>query len=162
MGDWLMDYAIDHAINHGVRAHPLLVSIISGFANWGVVAFGVAAVALWLFDAPGRPAVWRRACAAGLSAASVGLLINQLVSHLWDRPRPYQAHASIVPLLSPSHDPSFPSDHATAAFAIAFGILFVTRRAGWPFLAGAFLIGLSRVLAGMHYPTDVLAGALIG
>jgi membrane-associated phospholipid phosphatase len=158
-----MDYTIDHALNHAIRQHPLLMSIIAGFANWGVLAFGVAACALWLFDAPREPGIWRRATAAGLSAAAVGLLANQLIAQFWHRPRPYQDHPlGILPLLSPSHDPSFPSDHATAAFAIAFGILFVARRTGWLFLAWAALIGVSRVLAGMHYPTDVIAGAVVG
>ena len=141
----------------------MLVSIIAGFANWGVLAFGVAACALWLLDPPGQPGIWRRATAAGLSAAALGLLANQVVAQLWHRPRPYQDHPlGVLPLLSPSHERSFPSDHATAAFAIAFGILFVTRRTGWLFLAWAVLIGISRVLAGMHYPTDVLAGAVVG
>jgi membrane-associated phospholipid phosphatase len=158
-----MDYTIDHALNHAIRQHPLLVSIIAGFANWGVVAFGVAACALWLFDAPRHPGIWRRATAAGLAAAAVGLLANQVIAQIWHRPRPYQDHPlGVLPLLSPSHDPSFPSDHATAAFAIAFGILFVARRTGWLFLMWAALIGISRVLAGMHYPTDVIAGAVVG
>jgi undecaprenyl-diphosphatase len=158
-----MDYTIDHALNHAIREHPLLVSIIAGFANWGVLAFGVAACALWLLDPPGHPGRWRRACAAGLSAAALGLLASQVISHFWDRPRPYQDHPhGVIPLITPSLDPSFPSDHATAAFAIAFGILFVARRAGWLFLAWAALIGISRILAGMHYPSDVLAGAAVG
>lgn len=158
-----MDYTIDHALNHVIREHPLLVSIIVGFANWGVVAFGVAACALWLLDAPRHPGIWRRATAAGLAAAAVGLLANQVIAQIWHRPRPYQDHPlGVLPLLAPSHDPSFPSDHATAAFAIAFGILFVARRTGWLFLVWAALIGISRVLAGMHYPTDVIAGAVVG
>ena len=107
--------------------------------------------------------IWRRGCAAGLSAAAVGLLANELIATFWHRPRPYQDHPlGVIPLLSPSHGQSFPSDHATAAFAIAFGILFITRRAGWVFLAWAVLIGVSRVLAGMHHPTDVIAGAPVG
>jgi undecaprenyl-diphosphatase len=157
-----LDYGIDHYLNHVVRAHHLLVSVIDGFSNWGVTAFGVAACVIWLFAAPGGDDRWKRACAAGLAAASLGLLANQVIAHLWDRPRPYQAHHNIVPLLTPSHDPSFPSDHATAAFAIAFGVLFVYRRAGYVFLAAAAVIAASRVLAGMHYPSDVLAGAAIG
>jgi hypothetical protein len=89
------------------------------------------------------------------------LAVNQVISHLWDRARPYDAHHTIVPLMTPSADPSFPSDHATAAFSIAFGIFFVSRRAGWWFLAFAGLIAVSRVLAGMHYPTDVLASFIL-
>jgi len=59
-------------------------------------------------------------------------------------------------------DPSFPSDHAAAAFAIAFAVLAFSRRAGIAFLVAAALIALSRVALGMHYPSDVLAGALVG
>jgi undecaprenyl-diphosphatase len=118
---------------------------------------------MWVLAAPGGDDRWKRACAAALGAASIGLVVNQAIGHIWDRPRPYAAHPhGLTPLLARSHDPSFPSDHATAAFAIAFGVFFVYRRAGWLFLGFATLIAASRVLAGMHYPTDVLAGAGIG
>jgi undecaprenyl-diphosphatase len=158
-----VDYTIEHAINHALRAHPLLDAVLSGFASWGVTLFGVAAFALWLFDPPRHVGIYRRACAAGLSAAAVGLLLNQVISHIWHRARPYEAHPhGVIPLISGSHDPSFPSDHATAAFAIAFGILFVAYRAGLVFLAWATLIALSRVLVGVHYPTDVLASLGVG
>jgi len=96
-----------------------------------------------------------------LRRAALGLLANQVISHVWDRARPYEAHHAIVPLLPRSADPSFPSDHATAALAIAFGVFFVSRRAGWFFLAFAALVSASRVLAGMHYPTDVLASLVV-
>jgi undecaprenyl-diphosphatase len=65
-------------------------------------------------------------------------------------------------LSAPSPDPSFPSDHAAVAFAIAFAVLAFSRRAGSVFLAAATLISLSRFALGLHYPSDVLAGALIG
>jgi hypothetical protein len=122
--------------------------------------FGVLAVGLWLLSPPGDTR-WKRACTAGLAAAALGLLVNQVVSHVWDRARPYEAHHGIIPLLPRSADPSFPSDHATAALAIAFGVFFVSRRAGWFFLGFAVLVSASRVLAGMHYPTDVLASLVI-
>lgn len=158
-----MDYRIDHAINVYVRHHPLLVSILAGFANWGVVAFGAAAVLLWLLAPPGGSDVWKRAATAGLAAAALGLLANQIIIHIWQRPRPYQAHPlGVIPLLARSTDPSFPSDHASAAFGIAVGILLIHRRAGYLFLSMAVLIAVSRVATGMHYPTDVLAGAAIG
>src|SRR3954452_5200922 len=143
-----------------MHAHPLLASAVVEFSSWGVTLFGVLAVGLWLLSPPGDT-VWKRACAAGLAAAAVGLVVNQVISHIWDRARPYDAHAAIVPLLPPSADPSFPSDHATAALSIAFGVFFVSRRAGWFFLAFAGLVAASRVLAGMHYPTDVLASLVI-
>jgi membrane-associated phospholipid phosphatase len=68
-----------------------------------------------------------------------------------------------VLLAPPSPDPSFPSDHAVAAFAIAFSVLLAGgRRAGFAFLAGAVLIAGTRVLVGLHYPGDVAAGVLVG
>src|SRR3954451_597147 len=154
-----VEYSFEHWVNQVVHAHPLLASAVVEFSSWGVTMFGVLAVGLWLLSPPGDT-VWKRACAAGLAAAAVGLVVNQVISHLWDRPRPYDAHHAIVPLLTRSADPSFPSDHATAALSIAFGVFFVSRRAGWFFLAFAALVAVSRVLAGMHYPTDI-AGSLM-
>ncbi len=81
---------------------------------------------------------------------------------LWDRPRPYEAHAGAAHLfLTPSPDPSFPSDHATAAYAIAFAILLRHRKAGSLALLLATLVAVSRVALGTHYPTDVAGGALL-
>jgi undecaprenyl-diphosphatase len=155
-----VEYSFEQWVNTQVHAHPLVGSVVVEFSNWGVALFGVLAVGLWLLSPPGDTR-WKRACTAGLFAAALGLLANQAISHLWDRARPYEAHAGIVPLLPRSADPSFPSDHATAALAIAFGVFFVSRRAGWFFLAFAALVSASRVLAGMHYPTDVLASLAV-
>jgi undecaprenyl-diphosphatase len=155
-----VDYSVDRWVNQTMHAHPLLASVVVEFSTWGVTLFGVLAVGLWLLSPPGDT-VWKRAATSGLAAASIGLLANQVVSHLWDRARPYEAHPSIVPLLAKSSDPSFPSDHATAALSIAFGVFFVSRRAGWFFLAFATVVATSRVLAGMHYPTDVLGSLVI-
>src|ERR1700752_4359837 len=100
-----MDFTMDHAVNEAIRTHPLLVSILGGFASWGVLLFGAAAVLLWLLDAPRRSGLMRRATAAGLAAASLGLGLNQLVAMAWQRPRPYDDHPlGIVPLITPSHD----------------------------------------------------------
>jgi undecaprenyl-diphosphatase len=98
-----------------------------------------------------------------LTAAGLGLAISQAITQFWQRPRPFVAHPhDTILLVAPSHEPSFPSDHAVAAFAIAFAVAFVGRRMGAAFLAGATLIALTRVIAGLHYPGDVLGGAVIG
>jgi undecaprenyl-diphosphatase len=98
-----------------------------------------------------------------MAAAGLGLFMSQVISHFWQRPRPFMAHPhETILLVAQSHEPSFPSDHAVAAFAIAFAVAFVGRRMGAFFLAGATLIAVTRVIAGLHYPGDVLGGAAIG
>ena len=125
--------------------------------------YALATVGLWLLARPYGNPRWKLASASGLIAAAVALAVNQVISHLWDRPRPFVEHPALTHALAArTTDPSFPSDHAAAAFAIAFAVFAFSRRAGIVFLVGAALIGLSRVALGMHYPSDVLAGALIG
>ena len=126
--------------------------------------YAAAIVALWFMARPYGDRRWKLACTSGLAAAAVAMLANQAISHLWERPRPFVTHEAITHLLSaPSPDPSFPSDHAAVAFAIAFGVLaLLSRRVGIVFLAAATLIGLSRIALGLHYPSHVLAGALVG
>jgi undecaprenyl-diphosphatase len=129
-----------------------------------VPLFVAATLALWLLDRPGRWYRWKITCLSGLASGGLGLLAAQAISHLWVRERPFEAHpAQTLLLASPSHEPSFPSDHAVAAFAIAFSVALIGgRRAGALFLAGATIIALTRVFVGLHYPGDVAGGALIG
>ena len=125
--------------------------------------YAAATVGLWFLARPYGDAKWKLACISGLSAAAVAMATNQVISHLWERPRPFAAHPVLTHLLSaPSPDPSFPSDHAAVAFAIAFAVLAFSRRAGIVFLAFATLIGLSRISLGLHYPSDVVAGLVVG
>ena len=80
---------------------------------------------------------------------------------IWDRPRPFEAHPGCL-FVARSGDPSFPSDHATAAFAIAVSVLLRNRRIGLVVLALAVAVALSRLVVGAHYPSDVIGGALVG
>jgi membrane-associated phospholipid phosphatase len=109
-----------------------------------------------------RSRKWKLASATALASAALGLLVNQLVAQFWHRARPFAAHRSAHVWGGRSHDPSFPSDHASAAFAIGFAVLLFDRVAGALFLAAAVVIGVGRVLIGAHYPADVLAGVLVG
>lgn len=131
----------------------------------GVVVglYAIATFALWFVSRPYRDLRWKRACLSALTAAGLALIANQLIADIWARPRPYVTHGALTHLLAaPSPDPSFPSDHAAAAFAIAFSVLAFSRWAGVAFLFVATLIGLDRIALGLHYPSDVLAGLVVG
>ena len=121
----------------------------------------VATFGLWLLDRPGGSRRWKLAAASALGSAGLALIVNRVIAAIWDRPRPFETH-HVGYIYSRSHDPSFPSDHASASFAIAFAVLFFDRIVGSIFLAAAILIGAGRVLIGAHYPGDVLAGVLVG
>ena len=150
-------------MNTGVATRDWLEDPTTAFATAAVPLYAVATVALWLLARPYGALKWKLASASALAAAGIALLVNQAISHIWDRPRPFLTHHAATQLLAaPSPDPSFPSDHAAAAFAIAFAVLAFSRYGGAAFLVVATLIGLSRIALGLHYPTDVLAGILVG
>ena len=107
---------------------------------------------------------------AGVLGAMIALVCARIIQNLGpERLRPL--HADIQGFVSPlGMDPdrlagwsSFPSDHATLSFALAFGLMLASRRLGLAAALWALLVVcLPRVYSGLHYPTDILAGALIG
>ena len=160
-----MDWTLFHYLNQLLVGHPLLADELEDFSLWSVPVVAVATLGLWLLGRPGpAPSRWKMATASALASAGVALLINQIIGSIWFRERPTTAHPTqaILFFAAPSHDPSFPSDHAAAAFAIAFAIFFLSRRAGIGFLLAAAAISLDRVLIGLHYPGDVVAGLIVG
>lgn len=101
---------------------------------------------------------WRVIELVGI-ALVVSFIIRFILSKLYISDRPFVGH-TIHQLLPHAANQSFPSDHATAAFAIAFAILVLTRfkKIGWVLVAAATLIGFARIYTGVHYPLDVLGG----
>ena len=157
-----MDFRAYHAVNLFVARHEWLADGFAGLEATAPLALALATAALWVLARPGADRKWKLASASALASAGLALLVNQLIARAWQRPRPYEAHPGQHTWVARSHDPSFPSDHASAAFGIAFAVLTFDRLAGSLFVAAAALIGLGRVLVGVHYPADVLAGALVG
>ena len=122
------------------------------------VLAGVLAIAALL---PGSVA-GRRVAFSALLASGLGLGFGQLLAQLWERTRPFMDGSDTKALIAHSADSSFPSDHAIVAFAIATSLLFWNRRVGIAGLVVAAFICIARVSVGVHYPTDVLVGAIVG
>jgi undecaprenyl-diphosphatase len=155
-----MDDRIFQAVNGFARATPWLHGALRGYANYGVVVFAVLLAAGW----------WvARQRGSGMSAAvwaPLGMLlavaVNQPIVAAVGERRPYAALPHILVLATPSTDPSFPSDHATMAGAVAAALFLVDRWLGAIATVAAALMGFARVYIAAHYPQDVLAGFAVG
>lgn len=157
-----MDYSLYKTINGlsgGSFADRLFELLAKDLPGVLVVLVALAFLIPWR----GRREERRRGAVLATAAAGLALLINQPIAHAVERLRPYLAHPTHAHLLiARSHDPSFPSDHATGAFALAFGVWLYDRTVGTILLVIAAVLAFSRVYVGTHYPGDVVAGALIG
>lgn len=156
-----MDWRLYRAIYDLSLHHRWLGSLFHGLEQASIPFMVVVTLGLWLLARPGASRKWKLAAADGLLASAVALAINRIIAALWFRERPFLAHRIAHPWIN-SHDASFPSDHASASFAIAFAVLFLDPVVGALFLFFALVIAVGRLLIGAHYPGDVGAGLLVG
>ena len=156
-----MDAALLHAVNGFAYHHDGFEDAIALYESAAQALF-LALVVLLVVAAGERAELRRAGVAAGLGAA-VALGCAQVITRIVERPRPFVADPGGVHLFAHhAADAGFPSDHATAAFAIATAVALRDRRLGAAVIALAAIVCVGRVALGVHYPSDVLAGAALG
>ena len=130
-------------------------------AAYGIGLYGLLLLGLWGRGA-GEPDARRRVLLLSMAAVGLALGVNAVLNVLFPRPRPFLVLPIHLLVTSPPRDPSFPSDHAAVASAIAVTLRGVAP--GWARLGllGAVIIGASRVAIGVHYPSDILGGMAVG
>jgi undecaprenyl-diphosphatase len=151
-----IDIAVTQVINGWSGHWTALDAFMVLATQWGVPLM-IAAVALTWWQGGGDRAERHVTVCAGLSFL-LGLAMNQLILLFFHRMRPYDAGLTHL-LISPSADPSFPSDHATASMAIALTFLLHGRSLKAILsLAAAAIVAVSRIFVGTHYASDILGG----
>jgi undecaprenyl-diphosphatase len=140
--------------------------VIAQYSNpWGIILAGIALVIILIThkDWKGKKFIqWtREVFIVGISVASA-YLVTLILKILVHAPRPFVALPNIHPLVIETPYDSFPSGHATVFFALAVAMVMYDKKWGIVFFIIAILVSLSRVIAGVHFPIDILAGAIIG
>ncbi len=158
-----MDYQLEQWMNGPAGSHPAWDAAMRAVALSGEAIFVGLAVVWFLYGWLRGRAAERQGSISALLGAGGALLVNQVITHVWFRPRPFITHpATVHVLLGHSTDASFPSDHAAAAFAVGVVVMAFHRRVGLVALGFGLLMSYARVYVGDHYPGDIAAAAAIG
>ncbi|SHJ47541.1 phosphatase PAP2 family protein [Hespellia stercorisuis] len=147
---WIQDY-IRHDFMDGFW------KAITALGNAGILWIALTILLLCI------PRTRQIGVACALSLIIEALLVNVVLKNLVARVRPYEVIEGLQILIAKPHDWSFPSGHSAASFATAMVCLkMAPKKYGVPVVILASMIAFSRLYVGVHYPTDVVAGILIG
>lgn len=152
-----VDYQLLQAI--GVLHCDFMNAVMAFFSYIGEVGI------IWIVATIVMLCFKKTRCAGVMAgiALILGLLIGEFgLKAIVCRPRPYTTYPDIFQNIAQPRGFSFPSGHACSSFAFAVAVFSRHKAIGSASLAIAVLIAFSRLYNCVHYPTDVLAGALIG
>ncbi|MGZ0783292.1 undecaprenyl-diphosphatase [Pseudomonas saponiphila] len=146
------------AINASAGASMPMRTLAVFLAQWLVLSVPLLLAVLWVFgERRQRMIVLLATLAIVLALAS-----NLLIRELWFHPRPFMIGLG-QNFLAHAPGASFPSDHASGMFAMAFALILAPlRKTGLVMLGLALLVSWARVYLGVHFPFDILGGCLVG
>lgn len=154
-----LELGINLFIQENLR-NPFLNSIMQAYTvlnNLGMLTIGI--ILIFVIVKELREVGMAMALSLGIQVICNNVLLKPLVARI----RPYEFSNQVVLLVREADDFSFPSGHTGSAFAIAVvAYLMLPKKYGVLALIMAILMGFSRLYVGIHYPTDVLGGALLG
>ena len=153
---------LDVMIFQWLRTHnwPALDVVMAGFSD--IARGSIIWAALAVLIALVRPGRWPAAVQVFLAIVVAFLLTDYVAKPLFNRGRPYESDASTRVFGYKPTTRSFPSGHAAGAIAGAYSLARLAPEARAIFWMLAALVAISRVYLGVHYPADVIAGALMG
>lgn len=165
---WIMHYntVLFYSINLGME-NGFLNTLMPDLTNFGsFIAWGIICGLIYLFGGSKS----KQIAILGLAALILGNAVVYVLKYVVAEPRPFLVLGNVHQLVPESEVYSFPSGHSASSFAVAtvlglkYSLNFKNKRFRliYPLIAFAALIGFSRVYIGVHYPLDVVFGALIG
>jgi undecaprenyl-diphosphatase len=152
-----LDYQWFQLINQFAEKFPALNPLMAFCAVNLDYLFYLGVIIYWFVRTPEN----RRMVINTLLSAAAALGTNGIIGAIYHRDRPFVVH-HVIQLVEHEASASFPSNHAAAAFAVAASIWLWRRKDGWVWFLLAAIIGFSRIWSGIHYPTDIVGGAILG
>ena len=153
--------ALELAILDWIQLHlrcgflDAVLPAVSRTCNHGELWIALAAILLLVKRQRQGAAV---ACALALDLVSCNMILKPLIG----RVRPFAVNTAVELLTAPPMDASFPSGHTAASFAAVFALKAAGSPLWKPALAAALVIAFSRLYLYVHWPSDVLGGAVLG
>lgn len=132
-----------------------LITFLASFLIW--IMFGGLLI-LWIFDGK----VKREQALHAFAAVILAWVIAQMLKNLLPTTRPFLLNGGSPLTFTVHTDNSFPSGHSAIAFSLAITMWLHNRKLGFFYLVAAFLVGIGRVFANVHYLLDIVVGGLLG
>ena len=131
--------------------------LLKFFGQYLIYILPIFLIIFWFYGAKTKKAGLTAFFSAGLAFA-----FANIIGRLINRPRPFEL-GTVHELFFHRPTYSFPSDHAAVLFAVAFALYFVGfRKLFWLMLILAIIISFARIATGVHFPSDVFSGAILG
>lgn len=132
-----------------------LITFLASFLIWFMFA---GLLVLWVIDGK----IKKEQILHAVLAALLAWVVAHLIKALFPTARPFEVNGLTPMAIIPPSDGAFPSGHTSAAFALATSLFLHDKKIGATYLISALLIGVARVIGNVHYPVDILGGALVG
>lgn len=155
-----LDVQLFYALHNLAGYSSLGDSLVIFFAEYVPFLVGASLIALLYFSHRSRMQQVQFFCVVAVSALIARVAIVEIIRYFIHRPRPFET-MHFQPLI-PESSWSFPSGHATFFFAFAMAIYMHNKTWGVWFFVAALIISIARIITGVHYPSDILGGAIVG
>jgi undecaprenyl-diphosphatase len=146
------------AINDIGKEHTSLDPIAIFMADYMIFVLALGMLVYWFTQTNKNRMMVIQAGVAFVLAEVLGKIAGTMYYHN----QPFTELPHVNQLIAHAVNNAFPSDHSILFFSVCFSFLLVRKKEGWLWLVFACIVGVSRIWVGVHYPGDVLTGALIG